>query len=214
MSNNRVEKDADDGTSHPYSYDPMKTSKPGAAGVHMAIRSLAIVAFAALVSGCAQDIVKYPSNWAPIDSQLGCSAIAGMYKENGERAPGAPRGGFLRFTHLATHDEVNFRGPYVTLSFPEADVFLIRAGGERRFRFKEGEAACDSDKLQLRRSRSGPTIAGGPARTYETVMLARSTDGWLIAEWERTEWLLLAGIIPTYSRIVEWYRFEPVRQPG
>ncbi len=177
----------------------------------MTTRLTAIVVVFCLGLGCTRAVVKYPSDWAPVDSNLGCFAIAGTYEENGERAPGGIGGSFLRFTHLATYDEIHFSGPYVTLSFPERDVLLMKAGGERRFRFKEGEAACDYGKLQLRRWISGPTMAG-PSREFETITLALSTDGWLIAEWDRKGYVLLAGFIPAYLRQVEWYRYKHVHQ--
>lgn len=187
----------------------MSTSNSGAADAHLMTRSLAIIVLALLAIGCAREIVAYPPHWAPINTRSDCYAVEGTYEEKGERAYDGPRGGFLRFTHLATYNEVDFRGPHVTLSFPEPGVFLIQAGGERRFHFEKGEAACDSGHLELRRSYHGPTMAG-PAWSYETVALTRSIDGWLIAKWERTEWLLLGFFIPTYSLIREWYRFGSV----
>ena len=188
----------------------MKPPKRVAADVHIMTSSLAIVVLAVLAGGCAREIVQYPSHWAPMNPRSDCSAIVGTYHEKGERVPGGSGGGFLRFTHLATYSEVDFWGPHVTLSLPGPDIFLIKAGGERHFRFKEGEATCHNGNLELRRSYRSPTMFGR-SRSHETVALARSTDGWLIAKWERAEWLFLLGFIPTYGRIVEWYRFEPAR---
>jgi len=188
----------------------MKAANRAAADVHIMTRSLAIVVLAVLGVGCMAEIVEYPSNWVPISPSPDCSAVVGTYDQQGERAPGGSGGGFLRFTHLATGSEIDFRGSYATLSLPEPDIFLIEAGGERRFLFKAGEAACHNGNLELRRSYDSPTMFG-PSRSHETVALTRSTDGWLIAKWERGEWLFLLGFIPTYARIVEWYRFEPVR---
>src|SRR5206468_7384828 len=149
------------------------------------ISALALVVLSLLAAGCVREIVKYPSHWTPINPRSDCYEIVGTYQEKGERAPAGSGGGFLRFTHLATYNEVDFGGPHVTLSFPEPGVFLIKARGERHFRFKEGEAACDNGKLQLRRSYGSPTFFG-PSHLHETVTLARSTDGWLIAEWDYT----------------------------
>jgi hypothetical protein len=179
----------------------------------MMIRSMAIVALAFLGAGCVGTVVTYPSGWAPIAPQPECAAIVGTYRDEGERAPGGTGGGFLRFTQLVPYSEVAFSGPYVTLSFPEVDVLLIKAGRERRLPFKEGQVACDDGKLQLRRSDRGPTMYG-LLRSHETVALARSTDGWLIAEWDRGEWLSFVLFIPAYERTVEWYRFAPVAQPS
>jgi hypothetical protein len=176
-------------------------------------RVLATVLCAVLAAGCSQTIVTYPSYWGRIERRADCSAVVGTYSEKGERAPGGYGGSFLRFTHLATYDEIAFRGPHVTLSFPEPDIFLVKAGGERRFRFTKGEVTCHKGRLELRRSFHSPTFVG-PGRQHETVALARSTDGWLIARWERTEWVFLLGFIPTYGRQVEWYRFETVGDAG
>jgi len=117
----------------------------------------------------------------------------------------------LRFTHLATHNELDFSGPYVTLSFPETGVLAIKAGAERRFRLNNGVAACHNGNLELRHSYTGQTWFG-PAWNSYRVVLTRSTDGWLVAKWERIEWVLIGFFIPTRSLIREWYRFEPVSQ--
>jgi len=172
-------------------------------------KSLAIVVLPLFAISCAREIVNYPPNWAPTDSRLGCSAVAGAYQQKGERAPGGVGGSFLSFTHLMTYNEVDFWGPSVMLSFPETEVFLMKAGGERRYRFKEREVVCNKGKLELRRSDRGATMLG-PSRYHVTVTLTRSTDGWLIANWERAEWIFILGFIPTYSLVRDWYRFQPV----
>src|SRR2546429_8009592 len=91
----------------------------------LAARSVAIVLIVAFAVGCAREVVEYPSNWAAVHRQSDCHAIVGTYHEKGERAADRLGGGFLRFTHLATHNELDFSGPYVTLSFPETGVLAI-----------------------------------------------------------------------------------------
>jgi len=180
----------------------------------MMTRSLAIAVVALSAIGCTRDLAGYPSHWAPIDPLTDCRTIVGTYRQDGEGFPG-PRPSYSRLTELTAGGSFDLRGPYVTLLFPAPDVFMIKAEGERRFRLKEGRAACRHRTLELRRRSWHAWVYAawlfGADIEYQTVALSRSRDGWLIARWDSRHVGFLYFFIPMGSSLDrEWYRFEPV----
>ena len=181
-------------------------------------RLFAIAALALLSVGCMRDVTPYPSGWAPLDPHPACSAIAGTYAENveHEHAPAHMASYYGRLGWLLSGEELAFSGPHLTLSFSQPDVLVIRADrAERRFGSQDGKANCVEGKFQVHRDyRQTPSyFVPIPSKGWvnHTIVLARSVDGWLVAEHQTTDWDFLLSFIPTYMYTVEWYRFAPVQ---
>ena len=71
--------------------------------------------------------------------------------------------------------------------------------------------SCRGSRIELRRRALGKSWLG-PTWHFETVSLARSADGWLVAEREEITWALLL-LIPGRERAVDWYRYPPAKAP-
>lgn len=176
---------------------------------------MAVIAVTWLTLGCASEITEYPSKWSPVSSAHDCSALAGVYRDGGERASISPqRGqwddGYWFLTQLTTGHETLYSGSNgATLSFPEPGVLAIKGGAERRFSFESGEAACVNGRLELRRAWSDREYRGATWWTT-TIVLSRATDGWLIAEFNERETALRFWIVPARMELREWYRFQPI----
>jgi hypothetical protein len=145
-----------------------------------------VTVLAALLGGCASYVTPYPVGWATLnDAAADCRDVAGTYAQRGERGPGGRSGEDPRLTWLATGKELAGSAASVaSVSFPETDVFEIQAGDVQRWRFSEGRVSCRGSRVELRRSGLGKSWLG-PTWHFETVSLARSADGWLVAEHER-----------------------------
>jgi hypothetical protein len=179
------------------------------------LRPVRVVVLGVLIGGCSSYVTPYPVGWAALnDAARGCHAIAGTYAQRGERGPGGRSGEQdPRLTWLATGKEVpGTAGSVASVSFPEDDVFEIKAGDAQRWRFSEGTVSCRGSRVELRRSALGKSWLG-PTWHFETVSLGKSHDGWLIAEHEDITWALLL-FIPGRERAVDWYRYPPVNAPS
>jgi hypothetical protein len=155
----------------------------------------------------------YPGHWAGIPFWRTCQSVAGTYAQRGERVGNYPGGGFLGLTHLATFTEVIFGGERVTLAFPDRHRITMTAGVARDFPIAGTRADCHRGWLRLRRSFRAQTYFG-PEWTWETILLARARDGWLVARWEHRRLLLFLYVVPAYGEVVEWYRYAPVEVPA
>jgi len=178
------------------------------------LRLVRLVALGALIGGCSSYVTPYPVAWAALnDAARGCHGIEGTYAQRGERGPGGRSGEQdPRLTWLATGKEMpGAAGSVASISFPEDDVFEIKAGDAQRWRFSEGTVTCHGSKIELRRSALGKSWLG-PTWHFETVSLGKSLDGWLVAEHEEVTWALLL-FIPGRERAVDWYRYPPVNGP-
>jgi hypothetical protein len=136
-----------------------------------------------------------------------------VYAQRGERAPGGYRV-YPRLTWLATGRELELVGPTAVFWFPEHEAFEIRVGLQtRRWRLDDSNAACRLGRLELRRHAYVGFEWFGPQWCWETVSFTRGDDGWLVAEDDRVVWQLVAFIIPTRFRSVDWYRYRSVKSP-
>jgi hypothetical protein len=168
----------------------------------------------ALLGGCSTYVTPYPIGWAALNTASpDCRSVAGTYAQRGQRGPGGRSGEEdPRLTWLVTGKEIaGAAGTVASVSFPEDDVFEIKAGDVQRWRFSEGNVSCRGSRIELRRRALGKSWLG-PTWHFETVSLARSADGWLVAEREEITWALLL-LIPGRERAVDWYRYPPAKAP-
>ena len=172
-------------------------------------RVAGLALLAGLLCGCSSHVTPYPTAWAALSlGGLGCHDVAGTYAQAGERGPGGRSGEDPPLMWLATGKEnPAAAGSIARVSFPEADVFEIKGGDVARWRFSDGSVSCRGSRVKLRRSTLGKSWLG-PTWHFETISLAKSADGWLVAEHEEITWALLL-FIPGRERAVDWYRYPP-----
>jgi hypothetical protein len=159
---------------------------------------------------------RYPRAWAPREpgTEGVCPDVAGTYENLGESSGKSPKPRWLSSILFGLYTATpSFTGT-VELRQPDDDTLevLVWNGPEaehRVFSRGTGDLSWDADRLKVRHgyrrlAAEGLGLVGG----WQTVYLARDTDGWLVVKL-RVESIGLLLIIPMFGSMSGWSRFAP-----
>ncbi len=160
---------------------------------------------------------RYPRAWAPREPETEgvCPDVAGTYEDLGESGGRSPKPQWLSSILLGLYTAVPSFAGTVELRQPDEDTLEVlvwdgvRLAEQRTFSRAAGDLSWDAQRLKIRHG-YGPLAAEGFALVsgWQTIYLARNTEGWLVAKL-RVESIGFLLFIPMLGSMSGWSRFAP-----